>query len=282
VSNRVVLVNVYMGPLPFWMPAFLLSCRYNQDIDWLIFCNEDIPASAPSNVRFVPLTLESFNKRASKVLDIPVCIRQDFAYKIADFKSAYGEIFADELSQYSFWGHCDLDLVWGQIRGMLPEAVFDNYDIITSRPLRISGHFCLFRNIPEINATFRWIPKWRKMMSIQKIFAIDETFITDYLHVHLHPNLIVRCKQRLLGSQPIRPRVYWEKHLTMNGAHQRTMSVESGRKWIWENGHAYNANGEEQMYLHFHLLKATMRTIDFTYTDAPDRFVIDATGIYAR
>jgi hypothetical protein len=264
------------------MPAFLHSCRFNPDIDWLIFCNAAAPAELPANVRLVPLSLDAFCQRAAAVLGIPVRIRSDFAYKIADFKSAYGEIFAEELCDYAFWGHCDLDLVWGRIRARVTEDILNSFDIITSRPLRISGHFCLFRNLPEINQTFRWIPRWQQMMLREAICAIDERHITDYLHVHSKPNWIVRLKQRIMGKQAVQPRVYWEQHWTTSGAHQRTMPKGSGRQWIWEQGRAFDADGEEKMYLHFHLLKASMRSIDFMYGNAPDRFVIDATGIYAR
>jgi hypothetical protein len=279
--NKIIIVNVYMGPLPFWMPAFLLSCRYNHDIDWLIFCNGDIPANAPPNVRFIPLTVELFNEMASKALGIPVHIRPDFSYKVADFKSAYGVIFEKELCGYSFWGHCDLDIIWGDINRFVTIEMLDNYDVITSRQQRISGHFCLYRNRPEFNTLFLSIPGVEdKLLDNTKYTGVDEDHMTDLLYIQLKPNLVINIK-KLLGAFPkTSPRVYWNKVLTTSGAHQRQMLADHKRLLLWKRGHSFDSDGREMLYLHFHRLKPSLQTIDFSFSDDPEQFYIDTTGIH--
>ena len=41
----------------------------------------------------------------------------DRPYKLCDFKPAYGFIFGEYLKEYDYWGHCDIDIVWGDLRG---------------------------------------------------------------------------------------------------------------------------------------------------------------------
>ena len=163
-GRRIALVIVYIGPAPFWMPAFLLSCRFNPEITWLLFSDMGRPADCPENVQFIALDLAGFNRRASETLGLNIRVQQSFVYKIADFKSAYGKIFEKELQPFDFWGHCDLDIVWGSIGHFVSQDTLDTFDIITSRPKRISGHFCLYRNTPEITNTYQWIPRVAQMM----------------------------------------------------------------------------------------------------------------------
>ena len=279
--HRIALVIVYIGPAPFWMPSFLLSCRFNPEITWLLFSDMGRPADCPENVQFIPLDLAGFNRRASETLGLDIRVQQSFVYKIADFKSAYGRIFAKDLQPFDFWGHCDLDIVWGNIGHFVSQDILETFDIVTSRPGRISGHFCLFRNIPEITNTYQWIPRFAQMMQDNTLYAIDETHITDYLHIHNNPNWVVRLKQFVLGKQAVQPRVYWENVLTTSGAHQRTMGEGTNRFWLWKDGRTYDADGMEMMYLHFHKIKQTMTGINFGYGDRPKEFKITHEGIVA-
>ena len=61
-------------------------------------------------------------------------------YKLCDFRPAFGEIFADELAGYDFWGHSDLDVIFGRIRDHLPAAAFEADKIL------FNGNFSLYRN----------------------------------------------------------------------------------------------------------------------------------------
>ena len=39
-----------------------------------------------------------------------------------DLRPAYGVLFEEYLDGYDFWGHCDLDVLFGRIRDHLPPA----------------------------------------------------------------------------------------------------------------------------------------------------------------
>ena len=54
------------------------------------------------------------------------------------------------MKEYDFWGHCDCDLIFGDIRKFVTEAVLDNYKKIFTR-----GHLTIYHNDPETNAFYR-------------------------------------------------------------------------------------------------------------------------------
>lgn len=280
---RIVLISVYMGPAPFWFPAFLLSCRANPEVEWYLFTDMPTPPNRPNNVTFINMNLDSFNQQASEKLQMNIRVQPSFAYKIADLKSAFGKIFEDEIRAFDFWGHCDIDIVWGNIRAFVVQRILSQFDIITSRINRVSGHFCLFRNVPEITMTFQWIPNVAQMMQEHQyeIMSVDENCMTDYLHARLSPNLIARLKFFITSSPPVRPRVYWERVLATSGAHQRSMGEGESRCLWWRNGKTFDADGEEMMYLHFHKIKNTMHVINFGYADHPTEFMITRNGVFA-
>jgi hypothetical protein len=71
-------------------------------------------------------------------------------YKLCDYKVTYGEVFQKELSGFDYWGYCDVDLVFGDIRAFLPDSRLNQYEKLFSR-----GHFTLFHNTAENNARYR-------------------------------------------------------------------------------------------------------------------------------
>lgn len=78
-----------------------------------------------------------------------------YPYKICDYKPAYGEIFSDLLTPYDFWGYGDLDLVYGNISDFFKDSILNEFDIISNHPDFITGHFCLLKNTPRINALYK-------------------------------------------------------------------------------------------------------------------------------
>lgn len=279
-QQRIALVTVWFGEWPFWMPAFLVSCAKNPTVDWLIFSNAAPPANLPANVKVLPMTMEAFNTRATQTLGIEVNVLEDYAYKLCDLKITYGRIFEQELCEYDFWGCCDMDIVWGNIRRFMVSTLLARYDIITSRPHRIAGHFCLFRNTPEITELFRGIPNIEQhILANRESRQTDENDLTE---------ILTRATQSALNAFRIRitqgkkpPRVYWEQMLAPNGRHQLRLLEDKTLSMRWRNGRVYDADDAEMMYLHFHKIRKTMNTLDFDNMATPGSFVITARGFFA-
>ena len=148
------------------------SAECNSSIDFYIVNDKD-PVSHPKNVHFIRMTLDDFSKLASKKIGLSIQLKN--AYKCCDFKCAFGLIFEDYLKDYDFWGHCDLDLVWGDLRGFLTEDLLERYDKIY--PL---GHLALYRNNEKMKRAFM-LPgsekgEYTEIFTSDKNYAFDELF----------------------------------------------------------------------------------------------------------
>jgi hypothetical protein len=95
-----VLITVWFGPLPFWLPAFLLSCRRNPDVAWLMFSDAAPPPRLPPNVRFIPMDVDALNRRCASALGFDVRIRPSLAYKVCDLRPMFGLIFEEEVRPF--------------------------------------------------------------------------------------------------------------------------------------------------------------------------------------
>lgn len=98
--RKIVFIIPWFGNYPWYFPYFLHSCKYNPSIDFCIYTDNEISTDAPDNVKFVRYSLDEFNKDATEALGFTVTIEK--AYKLCDFKPAYGHIFSGEMQKYDF------------------------------------------------------------------------------------------------------------------------------------------------------------------------------------
>lgn len=99
--------------------------------------------------------------------------------KFCDLKPAYADIFRDEVELYDYWGFCDMDIIWGDIRSYMTDDILNNYDIISSRKNAISGHFNLFRNTPQINQLYKKLPDYKKLFEVPEFKWTDEVVLCN-------------------------------------------------------------------------------------------------------
>jgi len=281
-KKEIAFIVTYFGTLPFYFPAFQLSCRYNPHIQWFIFTDCDEPPDLPENITFVKFSIDEFMQLATRKLGYEIIISPEYLYKICDFKPAFGVIYEDYVKEYSFWGHCDIDIVWGQIDSFIDETILQEYDIITSRPGRVSGHFCLYRNIDKINSLFLAMPVTElRLQRVDSCERLDEIHFTGYLQKLIRPGIFTRIKQ-FNCEKPFVPKVYWSEVLTTSGKHQRKLYEREDNCFRWKQGKVYHVDGSELMYLHFHKLKASLKEINFSYQDDPNEVFISSKGLFVR
>lgn len=160
-KHRTALIAIWLGPLPTYIDLFLASCATNPEFTWLILGDQPAPAGTPPNVRFIPLSLGDVDRRIHDELGVTTRITR--AYKACDLRPMYGLLFADLLREFTHWGHCDLDVIWGRLSRFLTAEMFDRYP-----RLQQSGHLAIFRNDAEMNRFFMRdapdVPPWRKVL----------------------------------------------------------------------------------------------------------------------
>lgn len=156
----------WFGPLRKDFGFWLKSAELNPSIDFLIPTDQDIVAP-PINVKVINTKLTFIEDLAKKyvwegsIISIP--------YKMCDYKVAYGEMFQDYIKEYDFWGHCDADMIFGDIRKYVTDDILEKYD-----RLGVDGFFSLFRNTPEINSIYRKAGDIKLIFTDQKPFGFDE------------------------------------------------------------------------------------------------------------
>jgi hypothetical protein len=266
--RKICFVVVYFGKWPIWFPAFLHSCKENPTINWIFFTDCGSPAHHPPNVVFYHTTLHQMRELIKQKIGKEVVLES--AYKVCDYKPTFGIVFDDYLNDFDFWGHCDVDIIWGDIRKYTTEKILNKYDIFSTRKGRISGHFSLFRNTLSINQLCRQSSEFAEVMRQVKCRAFDEEGMT-------------RLIARLARAGSIR--VYWPKFL-QNYAAPKTDSPSTLplyiNKYFWEKGKLFECTGEaaaEILYLHFMTWKKTLTECELAYGADPEKFYISYSKI---
>lgn len=145
--STLLLIIPFFGKFNNYFHLFLKSCEYNPSINWLIITDDDTPYNYPSNVKVRYMSFAELRQKIQSNFDFPISLPHP--YKLCDYKPAYGYIFAEELKGFDFWGHCDNDLIFGDIRAFLTPDIFLKYDKILCK-----GHLSIFRNNEQMNSFF--------------------------------------------------------------------------------------------------------------------------------
>ena len=236
----------YFGKLPPNFQFWLLTCSKNPTIDWIIFTDDKSEYKFPKNVKIIYTDFQSIIKRIQSNYNFKIKI--DKPWKLCDFKVAYGEIFKKELSKYDFWGYCDLDLAWGDIRKFITDDLLDKYEKIG-----FQGHSTLYKNTKEVNSRYRTtikgIPNYREIFSNSKGYAFDEGIIGE-IYDELN---IPYYKETNFAHLSKYDYGFVLRHLPPKDDYKNFRQI-----FIWDDGkiirkYLYNHQicNEEYMYIHF-------------------------------
>lgn len=173
---KICIISVYFGKLPNYFSCWLLSCKYNTSINFIIFVDDyQIDQyNVPNNVTVIKSTLDNIKKLADEKLRLNCELMSP--YKLCDFKPAYGLIFEDYLKEYDYWGHCDLDMMFGDLRYFFEQYEIDNYDKFS--PL---GHLSLYKNNFQNKNIFK--KQVSNFSGYEKVFTDSRNYIFDEIMI---------------------------------------------------------------------------------------------------
>ena len=212
----------------------------------MIFTDCVPPDDTPPNVFYYPTTLEAVRELASSRLGVEVALHGP--RKLCDMKPTYGMLFEEHLSDFDFWGFCDLDIIWGNIRSFWTDEILDNHDLVTTRKELVAGHMCILRNSPDCRRLPLEHPRFREIMQDPNHHWYDEKGFSEWV---------------TMSANAGRIRVYWPSY--MINFHQPVDDSPSVLSWLdsykWDQGRLYSLseNGEEILYLHFMNWKDTLK-----------------------
>lgn len=259
---KIAQVIPYFGKWPEWFDLYLFSCGKNRMIDFIFYTDCPIPKTTYPNTKFLSITATDYYKLVGERLGIDYNI--DNAYKLTDLKPFLGAVHAHELKEYDFWSFGDLDLVYGDLSGLLSEYNLSKYDLLTTHNYHIAGHFTVLRNNDYYRNLCFKIPDWQNRLCGGKHYGFDEgewsklVFPGLFINRLIWKTIVRRLKitdffhfmdfaNRLNGGR----RLFKEFFTSPNPV--------CGDTWIYDtaNGKVTNPKGRELPYIHFLFFKKT-------------------------
>ena len=148
--KKILIIVPYFGAFPSYFRewAFTAGFLKEQAIDFLLITDNSIEFELPDNIRVYKLTFEELKNHIQNKFDFKIELIKP--YKLCDFKPVFGYIFEKEVQGYDFWGNCDIDQVWGDVRSFVTDDILNRFDRVY-----YLGHLTLYRNTPAMNRLFR-------------------------------------------------------------------------------------------------------------------------------
>lgn len=269
---NIIILTIYCGDFPWYFAYYLHSCQYNPDINFLILSDSGFGGDLPPNVAIRKTTIEEIKQIASDKLGFEVSLYRP--YKLCDLKPAYGYILSEYILGYDFWGYCDIDIIFGNIRNFINNELSERYDIISVRHDFLAGYFTLYKNSPLVNELFMQSKDYRKVFSSPEHFCFDECnflfwktdegvrFEDVTCEIDSMTHVVKRCQEKKLIN-----------------VHLDTYSLQGlGGRLKWEKGILIYKNKYEIML--YHLIKLKEVYERKPHKKMPDSFKISTKRIY--
>ena len=179
--NKIALIVPYFGKLPNYFDLWMLSASYNSKFDFLIYTDSDdeILKMKYSNIIVKRTTFSDFSNNIKRLFNYPISLESP--YKLCDYRPMYGHALALDLEKYTFWGHCDVDLIFGDLSKYITDDILKQYDRIYNH-----GHLTLYRNIPKMNYLYKIEHSYYDCVSYKYVcktdflLAFDEVGMAKY------------------------------------------------------------------------------------------------------
>jgi hypothetical protein len=265
----ILILYPYFGKLPEWFDLFHETLLRNADVDFLFFTDVEFDRYTAPNVQHRSMSLSDYAQLCSQKLGINVVLEN--SYKICDLRPFFGRIHANEIKGYDFYGYGDIDLLFGDIRSFYSSQILNRYDVLSTHPDMLSGHFCLFRN-SEFNRTlsFNIIEDFEEKFFSAQNFGLDEA---PLLNLYLKTNARLR-ESRIPVWKYIKARraakLYLKEQYTTPFIPKPwtdgSLNSAQPSEWMYRDGLITNNRdiGRNFIYLHFMNFKSSAYRADNT------------------
>lgn len=251
----IVFICPYFGKLPLEQTKlFLKCCSFNKNIDWLLITDDHTDFDYPDNVRVIYTSLSNLKDEISPLFDFDIYL--DNAYKLCDFKPTYGYIFSKYISNYKYWGHCDIsDCIFGDLDKFINIKKFSKYDKIG-----FWGHMTLYRNTNEVNK--RIFEKTSSNYELKDILGSSNNMAFDEIFDYSINTLYLEKKYSMLRVDDIyydaSPKYFTFKHSKWSDSFKFIGFDKETCIFEWNNGSLFKISldsgrivKKEIAYLHY-------------------------------
>lgn len=143
--KKIVILSPYFGKFPNTIDITFETMKNNESIDWIVFTDNSGYEGKYPNIKFVKMSFADIRN----LIDNKIGTSLSSAYKLCDYRPAYGAIFEKYIREYDFWGYCDLDVIFGDLRKFFTDQILNKYDKVYDL-----GHLSLYRNIKQVTYAF--------------------------------------------------------------------------------------------------------------------------------
>ncbi len=281
---KTALIIPYFGKFPNYFYLHLISIRHNPDFTWFFFTDDYTEYDYPPNAKVFYMSFDEMRSLVQSKFDFPIALERP--YKLCDFKPAYGHIFAEYLKEYDYWGHCDLDVIWGDLNKYLKDKLAEDYDLLYRE-----GALRLYKNDDNINQLYKKegsIFNYKKVFSHKENYSFDEELgiqrIAERNRIKLYVNdNDVADIDAFVG--PLYIRRVCKKRWKDEAGIFRSIKNYKNQIFRWENGKVYRIyidNGlvgkDEFMYLHLLKRKMDIGMVSKnaeSFTVIPNKFIAE-------
>lgn len=261
--KRIVFIIPYFGKFNNYFNLFLNSCKNNPSINWLIYTDDHNNYNYPKNVTVKYTTFDEIRKKFQSKFDFEISLNQP--YKLCDFKVTYGYTFYEDIKDYDFWGYCDTDMIFGNIRKFYNDSLLNKYDKIG-----FFGHCTVFKNDKKINELFK--KKLNGEYIYKNVLSSDEGFAFDEEY-HNSINDIFEAYDMKCCFEEFQANIYTKSsnfRLTHYNFNKKSYSVEKATNsfFVYDKGNLYRINKNtmeitDYLYIHMQARKMDVNTSNY-------------------
>lgn len=234
-----ILLVPYFGRWPAWINFFVESCNWNSDIHWQFFTDCGEPDNKADNVDYVHLSFGDYKALARERLGI--AFDPADPYKLCDLRPCLARIHEDRIEGYPFFGYGDVDVIYGSVRRFYTDEILAQYDVFSTHPERLAGHFAVLRNTADMRRAYERIPNYRELLERPQHVSTDEAQFTALLQAETEASgrgLFVERYSTILSPR---------------GWHDGTMNYP--QRWFWRRGRLTNERDGDREFLYLHFMR---------------------------
>lgn len=219
-----LMIRTWFGDLPPWTQQFVNHVTFLEEYGW----------------HFLLVTnIDYYRKQFEEKVGMRPAIYEN-TRKAGDFDPFIGKVFEDQIKGFDYWGHYNLDAVYGRLDRWIPDSFLENLDIFANDPGAICGPFTVYKNTERINKLYEQVPTWRRNVRTPDFLGWDER---DF-------NLAVQ--DRVLDGRIVMGSGFFQTHDHVSRLHRRHQESELPYIKIRSDGSLLDiVAGKEAMMFHF-------------------------------
>ena len=123
---------------------------------------------------------DSFRQRVRDRLGVE-CPPMSGTGKTWDYRPALGVLYDNEIASYDFWGHTDLDCVYGRVERWVTDEFLAGIDMHSNCVAYMNGCWSLYRNTATVDNAFTEVRGWQEYLTTPEPTGWGETVYSEQL-----------------------------------------------------------------------------------------------------